>query len=56
MLDRDIEATGGMHENYDAETGIGLWSPNFGSWNLLAARMREEAETGHDPASVTEEA
>lgn len=52
LLERDVEATGGMHENYDAETGVGLWSPNFGSWNMLAARMIEEAETGHDPARI----
>lgn len=49
LVTADIEKTGGMHENYDAETGVGLWSPNFGSWNMLAARMLEEAETGHDP-------
>jgi putative isomerase len=54
LLARDVEATGGMHENYDAERGVGLWSPRFGSWNLLAARMVEEAETGHDPARVDE--
>lgn len=53
-LARDVEETGGMHENYDAERGVGLWSPSFGSWNLLAARMVEEAETGRDPARVDE--
>jgi hypothetical protein len=52
LLERDVEATGGMHENYDAETGAGLWAPDFGSWNMLAARMAEEAESGRDPASV----
>jgi hypothetical protein len=52
LLAADLEATGAMHENYDAETGVGLWSPNFGSWNLLAARMIEEAETGHDPTAI----
>jgi putative isomerase len=51
-LAADVESTGGMHENYDAETGVGLWSPNFGSWNLLAARMIEEAETGFDPTHL----
>jgi putative isomerase len=54
LLARDVEATGGMHENYDAERGEGLWSPSFGSWNLLAARMVDEAETGHDPARVSD--
>ncbi len=52
LLTRDVEATGGMHENYDAETGVGLWSPSFGSWNMLAARMVEEAELDFDPASI----
>lgn len=52
MLDRDVEGSGGMHENYDAETGVGLWSPNFGSWNLLAAYMMSEAESGFDPARI----
>ncbi len=52
LLERDVEATGGMHENYDAETGVGLWSPRFGSWNMLAARMIEEAETGLDPTRI----
>ena len=54
LLARDVEETGGMHENYDAERGVGLWSPSFGSWNLLAARMIEEAETGHDPTRADE--
>jgi alpha,alpha-trehalase len=31
----DIQKTGGMHENYDAETGRPLAAPNFISWNLL---------------------
>jgi neutral trehalase len=52
LLERDVEATGGMHENYDAETGAGLWSPSFGSWNMLAAKMLEEAATGNDPARI----
>jgi neutral trehalase len=52
LLERDVTETGGMHENYDAETGVGLWSPSFGSWNMLAARMLEEAETGFDPTAV----
>jgi putative isomerase len=52
LLDRDLVETGGMHENYDAETGVGLWSPRFGSWNLLAARMIDEAATGLDPTRV----
>jgi putative isomerase len=54
LLERDVAATGGMHENYDAETGVGLWSPSFGSWNMLVARMIEEAETAVDPTCVDE--
>lgn len=52
LLDRDVAETGGMHENYDAETGAGLWSPNFGSWNLLAAYTIPEAESSFDPARI----
>lgn len=40
----DIEKTGGMHENYNAETGEPLAAPNFISWNLLVANMLYEAE------------
>lgn len=36
---KDIEKTGGMHENYDAETGEPLAAPNFISWNLLVECM-----------------
>lgn len=35
----DIKNTGGMHENYDAETGKPLAAPNFISWNLLLPSM-----------------
>lgn len=45
----DIERTGGMHENYDAETGLPLAAPNFISWNILVRNMIEEAETHRDP-------
>jgi putative isomerase len=41
MLARDIEATGGMHEYYDPETGDGLMNPGFLNWNLLATTMYE---------------
>lgn len=46
---RDIDETGGMHENYDAETGKGLAAPGFVSWNLLVRNMIAEAESGIDP-------
>lgn len=39
----DIKKTGGMHENYDAETGKPLAAPNFISWNLLVLVMLESA-------------
>jgi alpha,alpha-trehalase len=35
----DMDKTGGMHENYDAETGEPLAAPNFISWNLLIEYM-----------------
>ena len=52
LLEDDIRRSGGMHENYDAETGAGLWSPHFGSWNILAPQMVEEAQTGKDPTRL----
>jgi len=39
---KDIKKSGGMHENYDAETGTPLAAPNFISWNLLVGNMLEE--------------
>jgi alpha,alpha-trehalase len=45
----DIEKTGGMHENYNAETGEPLAAPNFISWNLLVANMLKEATTNTNP-------
>ncbi len=36
----DIDKTGGMHENYNAETGEPLAAPNFVSWNLLIPSMK----------------
>ncbi|OGH19247.1 MAG: hypothetical protein A3F31_02810 [Candidatus Levybacteria bacterium RIFCSPHIGHO2_12_FULL_38_12] len=41
----DIKKTGGMHENYDAETGLPIAAPNFISWNLLVPVMLEDALT-----------
>jgi hypothetical protein len=55
-LHRDIAQRGSMHEDYDAETGLGLaptpaQSPNgkfagFVGWNLLAEDMLECQEAG----------
>lgn len=46
---RDIKKTGGMHENYHAETGKPLAAPNFVSWNLLVGQMAEQAATKINP-------
>ena len=45
----DIEKTGGMHENYNAETGKPLAAPNFVSWNLLAGQLIPNVEVGINP-------
>ena len=39
MLGQDIEQNGAMHEFYDPETGEGLRTWGFQSWNLLANNM-----------------
>jgi glycogen debranching enzyme len=41
---RDIRETGGMHENYHAETGEGLAAPKFFSWNILLPYLTTELE------------
>lgn len=48
----DIKNTGGMHENYNAETGQPLAAPNFVSWNLLVANMLEEALEKKNPFAM----
>lgn len=48
----DIEETGGMHENYDAETGKGLAAPNFISWNVLVINMIEDAVQMKNPFAL----
>ena len=45
----DIKKTGGMHENYHAETGEPLAAPNFVSWNILVRTMMDEAVAGVNP-------
>ncbi|MFA5991410.1 MAG: trehalase family glycosidase [Candidatus Doudnabacteria bacterium] len=45
LLLNDFKQTGGMHENYNAETGKPLAAPNFVSWNLLVSGMLEKAES-----------
>jgi len=39
LLLESIERYGGMHENYDAETGDPLAAPGFISWNLLSSHL-----------------
>lgn len=48
----DIKESGGMHENYDAETGKPLAAPNFVSWNLLVGNMLEEATLKVNPIDI----
>lgn len=43
LLLKDLKTSGGMHENYNAETGEPLAAPNFISWNLLVLGMLEKA-------------
>lgn len=48
----DIKNTGGMHENYNADTGKPLAAPNFVSWNLLVGQMVSEAKSGNNPFRI----
>lgn len=48
----DIKTSGGMHENYDAETGRPLAAPNFVSWNLLVGNMLYEAINKINPFEI----
>jgi alpha,alpha-trehalase len=48
----DIHTSGGMHENYDAETGKPLAADNFVSWNLLVGNMLDEAEKNFNPLRI----
>lgn len=34
-MQQDLTTSGTLHENYNPETGEGLWADTFGSWNLL---------------------
>lgn len=45
----DIKKTGGMHENYNAETGTPLAAPDFISWNLLVEQLIPNIEAGINP-------
>ena len=48
----DIKNSGGMHENYDAETGNPLAADNFVSWNILVSNMLEEAIEKKNPFDI----
>jgi alpha,alpha-trehalase len=45
----DIQKTGGMHEDYNAETGKPLAAPDFISWNLLVGQMISQVKNGYNP-------
>src|SRR3990167_3918105 len=46
---RDIAASGGMHENYHADTGKALAAPNFVSWKLLLGLLAEDITAVRNP-------
>lgn len=46
---QDIKTSGGMHENYDAETGLPLAAPDFVSWNLLLLNILPQIEMQENP-------
>jgi alpha,alpha-trehalase len=52
LVINDIKVSGGMHENYDAETGLPLAAPNFVSWNILVGNMLEEAIENKNPFAI----
>ncbi|MDX9893538.1 MAG: trehalase family glycosidase [Patescibacteria group bacterium] len=48
----DLKKSGGMHENYHAETGKPLAAPDFISWNLLVGQMIQQSKTGYNPFKI----
>ena len=38
-MQQDIKQNNMLHENYNCETGAGLWAPQFMSWNVLALEL-----------------
>ena len=40
-VERILQKTGTMYENYNAETGDPLWAPDFMSWNVLLLELLE---------------
>lgn len=45
----DMDLTGGMHENYNSETGEPLAAPDFISWNMLLMNLVGELEENRHP-------
>ncbi|MBX9571955.1 MAG: hypothetical protein K2X77_23885 [Candidatus Obscuribacterales bacterium] len=41
-VEKVLEATGTMYENYNAETAAPLWAPDFMSWNILLLELLEQ--------------
>jgi hypothetical protein len=52
LLADDARRSGGWHENYDAETGLGLASPGFLSWNMLITDLIPNLSEGRDPFAL----
>jgi len=46
LLARSLSEEKTFYENYDAETGKGLFAADFGSWNVLADIMHHELDNG----------
>ncbi|PIZ65758.1 hypothetical protein CO051_07420 [Candidatus Roizmanbacteria bacterium CG_4_9_14_0_2_um_filter_39_13] len=48
----DLKKTGGMHEDYNAETGKPLAADNFVSWNLLVGNMILDCYNNSNPFQI----
>ena len=48
----DLQANKCLHEYYHGDTGQPLSKPEFLSWNLLAARISKDLESGVNPLSI----
>jgi alpha,alpha-trehalase len=48
----DVRASGGMHENYHADTGEPLAAPGFIGWNLLVTQMTDEVISQRNPFEI----
>lgn len=52
VLLRDIDKTGGMHENYNPQTGVGQGACPFKSWDLMGAYIVQEAYTSQNATGI----